>query len=55
MTSEPVPEHLKFAQEIEEHSESIVGFLPATKQRLAQKAQDSDAVCQQIKSYCQEE
>ncbi|XP_015747739.1 PREDICTED: uncharacterized protein K02A2.6-like [Acropora digitifera] len=51
-TSQPTQKDLTLVEEIEEHSES----LPATKQRLDEikTAQDHDAICKQVKTYCQD-
>ena len=55
-TSTPTWEDLKLVEEVEEHSEAILGSLPATERRLEEikSAQDNDAVCKQVKTYCQD-
>ncbi|XP_048583904.1 uncharacterized protein K02A2.6-like [Nematostella vectensis] len=55
-TSSPTPQDLKQIEELEEHSESVLEFLPATERRLKdiQEAQDCDAICKQVKTYCLE-
>ena len=55
-TSQPSQKDLSLVEEIEEHSESPLVSLPATKQRLDEikSAQDDDAICKQVKTYCQD-
>ncbi|XP_032235374.2 uncharacterized protein K02A2.6-like [Nematostella vectensis] len=55
-TSSPTPQDLKQIEELEEHSESVLESLPATERRLKdiQEAQDCDAICKQVKTYCLE-
>ena len=55
-TSQPTQKDLTLVEEIEEHSESLLVSLPATKQRLDEikTVQDHDAVCKQVKTYCQD-
>ena len=53
-TTGPTPQDLKLIEEVEEHSESTLESLPATEQRLKdiKEAQDCDAICKQVKTYC---
>ena len=55
-TSEPTGEDLKFIDEVEEYSESILESLPTTERYLNEirAAQDNDAICKQVKAYCLE-
>ena len=55
-TSQPTQKDLSLIEEIEEHSESLLVFLPATKQRLDEMktAQDHHAICKQVKTYFQD-
>ena len=53
-TDVPTHRDQKLIEEIEEHAESIVAFMPATEKRLQEirNAQDNDTVCGQVKKYC---
>ncbi|XP_048582128.1 uncharacterized protein K02A2.6-like [Nematostella vectensis] len=55
-TSKLTLEDLKLVAEVEEQSGSVLKSMPATEQRLEEikAAQDSDAICKQVKSYCQD-
>ena len=55
-TSEPTKEDLRFIEEVEEFKDSVIRNLPATDQRLQsiKKAQETDAVCTQVKAYVKE-
>lgn len=48
--SEPTSDN-RFIDEIDEHSITLIGFMPATEQQMfeSREAQDNDEVCSQIK------
>ena len=54
-TRGPTKKDLNLVEEVEEHSKSILVSLPATEQRLDEikTVQDQDAICKQVKTYCQ--
>lgn len=49
--SEPTSDDNRFIDEINEHSITLIGFMPATEQQIVESrvAQDNDEVCSQIK------
>ena len=50
----PSPSDISFIEEVEQFASFTVKYLPATEVRLRQicRAQDEDAVCTEVKSYC---
>ena len=55
LTSGPTQKDLHHVEEVKEHSKSILMSLRATDQHLdkIKTAQDHDAICKQVKMYCQ--
>ena len=53
-TSDPTLEDIKLIEEMDEESDAVLKFIPASEKRLKEirDAQDADAVCKQVKAYC---